>query len=165
MVKLNLEGCNKEYLIDEDGNIFDVKENKYRKPSITKDGYLKISFYINGKYKRKLVHRLVLATFNPIEDMDKFQVNHKDGNKQNNNINNLEWCTQLENQKHAWENGLCENSCPHGDNAHHKKLTKAIVDEILKDLECGLSYRKIAKKYDISPSAVYQIKNKITWNN
>ena len=34
MVKLNLEGCNKEYLIDEDGNIFDIKENKYRKPSI-----------------------------------------------------------------------------------------------------------------------------------
>lgn len=164
MVKLKLEGCNKEYLIDEDGNIFDLKENKYRKPSITKDGYLKISFYINGKYKRKLVHRLVLMTFNPIDNMENLQVNHKDGNKQNNNINNLEWCTQLENQKHAWENGLCKNSTPSGNEAHHKKLNKDIVNEILYDLQCGLSYQKIANKYNISKSTVYQIKNGITWN-
>ena len=163
MVKLNLEGCNKEYLIDEDGNIFDTKENKYRKPSITKDGYLKVSFYINGKYKRKLVHRLVLMTFNPADNMDNLQVNHKDGNKQNNNINNLEWCTQAENQRHAWINGLCDNSCPCGDNAHHKKLNRDTVNKILNDLENGLSYQKIANKYNISRSTVYQINNKITW--
>lgn len=42
MKKLNIEGCNKEYLIDEDGNIFDIRENKYRKPSETKDGYLTV---------------------------------------------------------------------------------------------------------------------------
>ena len=79
--ELKIDGLNKKYLIDENGNIFDVKENKYRKSSLTKDGYLKVSFYIYGKYKRKLVHRLVLMTFNPVENMENLQVNHIDGNK------------------------------------------------------------------------------------
>lgn len=68
--KLHIDGLNKEYLIDEDGNIFDIKCNKFRKPTETKDGYLKVSFYIYGKYKRKLVHRLVLQTFKPVDNMD-----------------------------------------------------------------------------------------------
>ena len=163
--ELKIEGLNKKYLIDEDGNIFDVKENKYRKPFVTKDGYLKVSFYIFGKYKRKLVHRLVLETFNPVENMEKLQVNHIDGNKQNNNINNLEWCTLKENMKHAWENGLCKNSTPSGNESHHKVLDEDTVKLILLDLKNGMSYQKIADKYGVSKPTIYQIKNKITWKN
>lgn len=164
MVELKIDGCNKKYLIDEDGNIFDVKENKFRKPSETNKGYLKVSFYINGKYKSKFVHRLVITTFNPVENMENLQVNHIDGNKKNNNINNLEWCTLQENMSHAWKNGLCSNSSPYGNLAHHKKIDRDIVDLILLDLKNGISYSKIANKYNISKSTVYQIKNGITWN-
>ena len=161
--KIDIQGLNKEYTIDEDGNIFDVKEQKYRKFHVTKDGYLKVSFYINGKFKRLLVHRLVLMMFKPIENMDKLQVNHIDGNKQNNNINNLEWVTQKDNMAHAWKTGLCKNSAPCGNKAHHRKISTEIVSCIRKDLEDGLSYQQIANKYNISKSTVYQIKHSITW--
>ena len=60
-------------------------------------GYLYVTLYNNGKRKDYRVHRLILSTFNPREDMDKLQVNHKDEDKTNNHLSNLEWCTQKEN--------------------------------------------------------------------
>ena len=68
-------------------------------------GYLIIQLYKQGKRKTKAIHRLVANAF--IDDpLNKPQVNHKDGNKQNNNISNLEWCTQSENNFHAYKMGL-----------------------------------------------------------
>lgn len=60
-------------------------------------GYNKVSFKINGKNKDYYVHRLVMENFNPIENMDKMEVNHKDENKMNNCLSNLEWLTHREN--------------------------------------------------------------------
>ena len=64
----------------------------------------------DGKNKNRLVHRLVAEAFipNPGNCSD---VNHIDGNKQNNNLNNLEWCTRSENLKHAVTIGLVKNQC------------------------------------------------------
>lgn len=52
------------------------------------------------------VHRLVLKAFKPCDEMDELQVNHIDGNKLNNNLNNLEWSTALENMRHSFRTGL-----------------------------------------------------------
>ena len=73
-----------------------------------KGNYFCISINQNGKIKRKLVHRLVANAFIP-NPLNKPQVNHKDGNKLNNNIENLEWCTCQENTKHAYDNKLQNN--------------------------------------------------------
>jgi len=113
--ELKIDGLTKKYLIDTDGNIFDVKENKYRVPIENAKGYYKVSFYVYGKYKKFFVHRLVLQTFRPVDGMEKLQVNHIDGDKHNNTIDNLEWCTLKENMEHAWDNGLCKNSTPSGN--------------------------------------------------
>lgn len=62
--------------------------------------YLYVSL---GRGKKYLVHRLVLITFNPIENYEKLQVNHKDGNPENNKLDNLEWVTPSENIKHSYQ--------------------------------------------------------------
>ena len=68
-------------------------------------GYLEIWLTIDGKQIRKLVHRLVAKEFIP-NPLDKPEVNHIDGNKQNNRVDNLEWVTGSENKRHAFLTGL-----------------------------------------------------------
>lgn len=87
---------------------YSIKKGKMLKPILNKKGYYKVSLSKNQKEKRFFIHRLVAIHFieNPLS---KEQVNHKDGNKKNNRVDNLEWCTNLENQRHAIKNGLIDN--------------------------------------------------------
>lgn len=74
---------------------------------IDKDGYLRTRLTLdNGKRRNFPVHRLVLTMFSPIKNMTELQVNHKDGDKHNNSLSNLEWCTTQENIAHAVKMGL-----------------------------------------------------------
>ena len=69
-------------------------------------GYEYVGITIDGKRYNNRVHRLVLQTFNPIENYKEMTVNHMDGDKFNNKLDNLEWMTHRENILHGWENGL-----------------------------------------------------------
>ena len=71
----------------------------------TKNGYCIIDLTKNMKKTTHLVHRIIAKTFIP-NPQNKTEINHKNGIKTDNNINNLEWCTPSENKKHAWDNGL-----------------------------------------------------------
>ena len=95
-----------------------VKET-IRKQSKCPKGYLFIS--LNGENKRKMhkVHRLVAETFIPNPD-NKPQVNHIDGNKRNNKVENLEWVTNSENQIHALDKGLVKRNI----NSHRSKRVR-----------------------------------------
>ena len=79
---------------------------QYLTGSPCKGGYLGV-FLCKKNYKpiRKQIHRLIAEAFIPNPD-NKPCVNHKDGNKRNNHVDNLEWVTYSENQKHSWEYGL-----------------------------------------------------------
>ena len=68
-------------------------------------GYYEVSFRVKGQRKKFKVHRLVAIAFIP-NKYNKPLINHKDGNKKNNNIDNLEWVTHSENVKHAYDNGF-----------------------------------------------------------
>ena len=73
-----------------------------------KNGYVYVQLWNEAKYKNIRLHILVAKTFIPnIEN--KPEVNHIDGNKQNNKASNLEWVTSSENHKHAWKIGLMKN--------------------------------------------------------
>lgn len=69
---------------------------------------------IDGKPKSYLVHRLVAKLFIPNPD-NKPDVNHKNGDKHDNSVKNLEWCTKSENEKHAWKNGLKRDVATKGE--------------------------------------------------
>ena len=87
------------YLISNLGNIKSLANGKERilKPFVDSKGrYLQITLCNNGERKKYLVHRLVALAFLPVAE-GKNVVNHKDGNPQNNNVSNLEWCTTQEN--------------------------------------------------------------------
>lgn len=102
--------CNGEYHISDQGRAKSYKCGKERilKPILSgESGYLRIRIR-GGKQEMYSIHRLVAETFVPNPDK-KPQVNHKDGNKLNNHVSNLEWTTSKENLQHAWKNGLCES--------------------------------------------------------
>jgi hypothetical protein len=93
------------YFITEDGKLFN--ERKQMK-TYKGDRYEKVVLKINGKPTMKYIHRLVAEAY--IDNTDsKKEVNHKDGNKLNNNVSNLEWVTTTENKQHAWSLGLYDN--------------------------------------------------------
>ena len=110
------------YTIYSDGRVYSNKSKKFIKPHI-ENGYYRIGLYIDGKPKTYKLHRLIGECF--IEKPDgKNQINHKDCNKLNNDVSNLEWCNNSENQLHAYQNGL--------NVSIHKKLVL--------DLETGVYY-------------------------
>lgn len=96
---------NKNYLVDDKGNIFSKRFKKKLTPKNNWDGYHRIQIWKNNKCNMVSWHRVVAETWVPNPD-NKPYVNHIDGNKTNNNPSNLEWCTQKENIQHAWEKGL-----------------------------------------------------------
>lgn len=101
MIPLLINQKDTNYLIDEQGNIFNIKTNKFLKGSI-KHGYRSVKLTVNGVKKDYLVHRLVAETF--LMNSDNLpQVNHKDGNKLNNDISNLEWISASDNIAHSWQ--------------------------------------------------------------
>lgn len=97
---VNIQGW-EMYQVDTQGNVYG-KDGRILKYSLNPRGYCIVNF-CNKPYKVQgfAVHTLVAMTFIPNNDNQKTQVNHKDGNKQNNNVENLEWVTPKENTQHA----------------------------------------------------------------
>lgn len=94
--------------ISRNGDLFSERSNKVLKPTIGSSGYYEYSTKVNGKKTKLYQHRLVATAYIPNPYGYKV-VNHKDGNKLNNEPDNLEWCTDKQNSEHAWQTGLINN--------------------------------------------------------
>lgn len=94
---------------------------------------------LDGSKRTFRVHRLVMMAFNPVENMDELEVNHIDGNKKNNKLENLEWCTASENQIHAFKTGL--NKSRRGEESNFSKLTNDDVKKVFELREKGFLQR------------------------
>lgn len=91
MIHIPIKGYENNYDITDTGKVFSKISGKYLSPTIDKDGYEIVGLFLNGVQKKKKVHRLVAEAFIPNPN-NYNQINHKDENPQNNNVNNLEWC-------------------------------------------------------------------------
>lgn len=97
------------------------KRERLLKAQQTRNGYLQVGLYNDGKLKRVYVHRLVADTF--IQNPDNLpQVNHKDENPLNNRVENLEWCTQSYNINYGTHNERAAKA-----NTNHHKLSKPVL--------------------------------------
>lgn len=103
--RANIKGYEGLYTIDRKGNVYSFYKNRVLKPAPTNWGYLTVQLFKNKKGKTFKIHRLVAEAFIPNPENKKC-VNHIDGNKLNNAVENLEWATYSENLKHAWVHGL-----------------------------------------------------------
>lgn len=134
-----------------------IKKSRIMKLT-SNNGYLGSRFNKDGKYKQFLVHRIVALAFmhNP---ENKPCVNHKDGDKANNNVGNLEWCTYLENQTHADATGL-RNIV--GENNGRAKLSIEDVS-IIRNLCKSESSLEIAKRFGVTQQNINSIKKNKSW--
>lgn len=132
-------------------------KGRFLKMSYHTNGYAFYSFKLNLKTKSERVHRLVATAFIP-NPLNLPCVNHKDGNKQNNHVNNLEWCTISDNLFHAYRTGLKKHVT--GELHGNATLLEKQVFEILKD---NRPQTTIALDYGVTPRAISSIKNGKLW--
>lgn len=152
-----IPGWEKSYLITRDGQVWSISYNKWRSLRV-KDGYYYIRLLGEGKDVTISVHRLVALTFLPNPD-NKPQVNHIDGNKLNNHVSNLEWCTNGENQIHAHRNNL--QPTRKGENNGNNKLTQSDVDYIRSS---NLKRKQIKEKFpQVSLTTIDRILKYASW--
>ena len=143
-----------DYEIMKDGRIFNKRFGRFVKPQLNNKGYGRVT--LCGK--QFFVHRLVAEKYIPNPN-NLPQVNHKDGDKTNNSVENLEWVSNQENRNHAVTNGLQIQ----GEKCSWSKLTQEDVDYIrnhsyIKQLE-------LAKMFNVSRSAIADIIHYRTWKN
>lgn len=142
---------------------YTVKDKKL-KPCI-RNGYLSYSLNLEGKTKYYYLHRLIAQNFIPNPD-NLPCVNHKDGDKLNNNIDNLEWCSYSQNNKHAFEHNLKQPTILKHEKHWNAKLTEEDVEWIRQHYiknSCEYGQGALARKFNTSRPNIYDIINYITW--
>lgn len=116
----------------------------------------------SGKKVQK-VHRMVAATFlgGPT---DKTEVNHKDGNKLNNAVSNLEWVTRQENMSHAWTNGHCAGvKLTRTGTGQGVKLTREMATRLQDAYAAGASLASLARDFSISYQHASSVAKRKSW--
>lgn len=165
MKRINVDGL-ENYLITEDGRIFSEKRGIFIRPSLSTKGYKQVSLRNKGKSKNYYVHRLLMETHRPITNEKEMCVNHIDGNKTNNNLDNLEWVTKQQNLIHALTSGLRDMSkhVTSGEKNGNSRLSESDVLFIYKSQkEKTMSTKELAEKFHVSKTTVLNIKNKKKW--
>ena len=145
----DIKGFEGLYKVSEKGSIYSIPRPG-TKGGILKykyDGdYYRVSLYKDGVGKQFLVHRILMETFVP-NPLKKPQVNHIDGDKTNNDLNNLEWVTKSENQLHAYATGLQKVNIVEAHKVRHEQTKRKVMQLSMdgKELKTFNSIKEAAK--------------------
>lgn len=159
------------YVCDRHGSFYSVCKRQYSKAgkliekyelnklqgSVDKDGYTTYRITVDGMRKHLKGHRMMMNAW--VGVMDDMVVNHKDGNKQNNNIDNLEWCTVAANNAHAIETGLFN---PHQLTGRLRRVPSCNWMSIyIMHKHCGYSLSELGKMNGCAHDTIKKIIEKI----
>lgn len=153
----NWEGL---YRISNFGNVYSIRTQQKLTPA-KRLNYLVFHLYLKRKISNLSAHRLVALAFIPNPN-NYPEVNHIDGNKANNRVDNLEWCSKSENRKHAFKLGLINQK---GEFNNSAKLTNIDILEIRRLHLIGYSYIKLAEQFKVHKNHIGAICRNECWKN
>jgi hypothetical protein len=160
----------KGYRVYANGNIASSKNpSKLLKPVPNNCGYGRVTICSEGTKRLIFVHRIIAELFLS-KPSGADQINHKDKNKTNNSVNNLEWVTCSENHLHSFKNGRAgsnanKNGGISGIKNHQSKLNDKLVLEIYDMTQHKVPQRQIAAHYNINQALVQRIAHKRVWRH
>jgi hypothetical protein len=148
---IEIKGYERLYSITKNGEVFSHISKKYLKKQCNGNGYLCVYLSFNGVQTKHFIHRLVASAFIENPD-DKKTVNHKNGDKKDNRVKNLEWASYSENHVHAYDKRL-------------KNLSVKLNKKQVKEIFISKKDRKvIADNYGVSETTIREIKTGKTWS-
>lgn len=141
------------YEVNTDGLVRNKKRQRILKPSLNGFGYYQVGLYHGGKRKKLRINRLVALAFIP-NPLGKPYVNHINGRTTDNDVSNLEWCTQKENVRHAIDTGLTPT-----------KYNKAQIHEVCSLLQDKLTIKEVSAKTGVSIATVQKVRARKAWTH
>lgn len=157
------------YEVSDDGRVRSVDrvagnrhiKGRVLRPHDSGKGYSAVSLCKDSKPRTVYVHTLVANAFIPKPPSDKrLVVNHKDGNKHNNSVHNLEWVSYSQNNQHAYDEGLRLR----GSQFYNAKLTEAQVLEIRRNGKYD-TYENIGRRYGVDKGIIHSVLNNKSWRH
>jgi hypothetical protein len=140
-------------------------EPRFLKPIRQSNGYCKVNFQRDGKHQGFWYHRLLAQTFIPNPN-NLPQVNHINGIKADNRLENLEWVTHEGNRQHAGRLGLIRHNPNRGEKHTHSKLSNDEVLEIRRAYKAGVIQAELARRYpNISKSTINLVVRRKAWKH
>jgi len=162
MKQINIQGY-EDYLVSEEGKVFSTKRSEIKEiAQSVQRKYYAVKLRVDGKVVHTFTHRLVAATFIGNPENKEF-VNHKDGNKLNNHVSNLEWVTRQENVDHTMLNGLVPAMV--GVKNGRAILEEYQVVEIYSRLLQGEKSADLAKEFGFEKTTIGNIKRRKEWKH
>lgn len=152
-----------DYSVSSEGRVISHKFGRDRvmKPHKNADGYRQVALSMQDGRKDAMVHRLVAEAFIGIPPTPAHQINHKDGQKQNNRVANLEWVTHKENMQHSFR--VLGNKTGRGERHASAKLTEDQVRDIRSRPVVHGSQIRLAREFGVSKSNIWAIRSGETW--
>ena len=149
-----IKGYEDRYLVSNTGKVRSTKELK----SFNNNNYLIVSLSKNGKAKKFLLHNLVISSFLGEREHNKIEINHKNSNKLDNSLQNLEYVTSKQNKEH------CKDRMPRGEKQGLSKLKELDVLRIrsLYNNKINNVY-ELASRFNVSSTTIRSIINNKTW--
>jgi len=162
MKSKDIVGYEGVYKIFEDGKVWSYRRKRFIKTPKDKDGYRRATLCLDRKVKNMTMHRWLYQTF--VGEIPKtHQINHKDGNKLNNKLENLELVTPKENTIHAWKHGLSNKQL--GIKCSASKLKDKDIRKIRELYSQGTSQNKIAEILNVHQTNIHYILIGKTWSH